>query len=175
MTLHLLCFSFLFTFHISIPVFPIGQVHVDVCTQLWSAGGEHTKDFVLIKSRFLKTAHESSLFQQLQAPRHTPRSVTNPKPQPGCVTPFSHSERGKCVGLDVEVRSTSSLTCNIPHKVLPDYTNAVLTHLHTPPMLKGHGTVGEHRYVHGNKRPSASPLLTCVLAEKLFQRTSPAI
>lgn len=101
--------------------------------------------------------------------------VTNPKRQPGCVTPFSHSERGKCVGLDVEVRSTSSLTCNIPHKVLPDYTNAVLTHLHTPSMLKGHGTVGEHRYVHGNKRPSASPLLTCVLAEKLFQRTSPAI
>lgn len=60
-------------------MFPIGQVHVDICTQLWSAGGEHTKDFVLIKSSFLKTAHESSLFQ-LQATGHTPQCVTNPKP-----------------------------------------------------------------------------------------------
>lgn len=63
-----------FTFDVSIPVFPVGQVHVDVCIQLWAAGGEHTQDFVLIKPRFLKTAQESS--RVLQAPRHTPRYST---------------------------------------------------------------------------------------------------
>ena len=67
--------SVYFTFHISIPVFPVGQVHVDVRTQLWGAAAEHAEDFVLIKSRFLKTAHESSA----QAPHHTPQYVTNPR------------------------------------------------------------------------------------------------
>ena len=49
-----LSFSLVFTFCIWIPVFAILQVHVDICTQLWSAGVEHTKDFVLVKSSFLK-------------------------------------------------------------------------------------------------------------------------
>jgi len=49
-----------------------------ICTQLWSTGGEHTKDFVLIKSSFLKTAHESSLFQ-MQATCHTHSMQLIPK------------------------------------------------------------------------------------------------
>ena len=53
---HLFIYAFI-TFHISVPVFPIGQVHVDVCTQLCRARGEHTEDFVLVKSSFLKAAH----------------------------------------------------------------------------------------------------------------------
>lgn len=66
--------SLVFTFCIWIPVFAILQVHVDICTQLWSAGVEHTKDFVLVKSSFLKkkkkTAHEFSPFQ-MQTSCHT--------------------------------------------------------------------------------------------------------
>lgn len=93
---------FFFTFDISIPLFPIGQVHVDICTQLWSAGGEHTKDFVLIKSSFLQTADESSLFQ-MQAMPH-PQYATNPKPQNSDYSQFAFHpvslRARKCVGSD---------------------------------------------------------------------------
>lgn len=43
------------TLNVFIPRFPIGQVHVDVGTQLRAAAAENSVDFVLIKSSFLST------------------------------------------------------------------------------------------------------------------------
>lgn len=50
------------TFDIAVPLFPIRQVHVDVCAHLWDAAGQHSEDFVLVKSRFLQTAHDTLQF-----------------------------------------------------------------------------------------------------------------
>lgn len=71
-----------FTFHISVPVFAILQVHVDVCTQLCCAGGQNAEDLVLIKSRFLQTAHlpkkrKKSLFLSSQIQQNSFTFVLN--------------------------------------------------------------------------------------------------
>lgn len=97
------CFCF-FTFHISIPIFSIRQVHVDICTQLWSAGGEHTIDFVLIKSSFLQTAHESSLFQLQAIWCHTHTMQLSPD-HTTLISASLHFSRPvrNCVGLDSNV------------------------------------------------------------------------
>lgn len=41
------------TLNVFIPGLPVGQVHVDVGTQLRAAAAEEAEDFVLVKSRFL--------------------------------------------------------------------------------------------------------------------------